>query len=143
MKAIPKIALLAVAVVIVGAGCSSDDGASTDIKVTLDSFEMSPDSWNVPAGEDISITMTNDAEITHEWVILKSGVMISSEDDLPDTEEELVANFIYWEEEVEAGDTATFTFTAPAAGEYQVVCAIPDHFNAGMKGTLTVSEPGA
>jgi uncharacterized cupredoxin-like copper-binding protein len=87
--------------------------------------------------------MTNDAEIAHEWVILQPGVTISSEDDLPETEEELVANFIYWEEEVESGDTATFTFTAPAAGEYQVVCAIPGHFNAGMEGTLTVSAPQA
>jgi uncharacterized cupredoxin-like copper-binding protein len=143
MKAYPRIALLVIAVVLVGAGCSSDDGASTDIEVTLDSFEMSPDSWEIPAGEEITITMTNDAEIAHEWVILQPGVTISSEDDLPETEEELVANFIYWEEEVEAGDSATFTFTAPPAGEYQVVCAIPDHFNAGMEGTLTVSAPEA
>lgn len=143
MKAYPRIALLVIAVVLVGAGCSSDDGASTDIEVTLDSFELSPDSWEIPAGEEITITMTNDAEIAHEWVILQPGVTISSEDDLPETEEELVANFIYWEEEVEAGDSATFTFTAPAAGEYQVVCAIPDHFNAGMEGTLTVSAPEA
>lgn len=143
MKPLSRMALLVVAVVVVGAGCSSDDGASTDIEVTLDSFEMSPDSWEVPAGEDITITMTNDAAIAHEWVILKPGVTISSEADLPETEEELVANFIYWEEEVEPGDTSTFTFTAPPAGEYQVVCAIPDHFNAGMKGTLTVSAPGA
>jgi uncharacterized cupredoxin-like copper-binding protein len=143
MKAYPRIALLVIAVVLVGAGCSSDDGASTDIEVTLDSFEMSPDSWEIPAGEEITITMTNDAAIAHEWVILQPGVTISSEDDLPETEEELVANFIYWEEEVEAGDSATFTFTAPPAGEYQVVCAIPDHFNAGMEGTLTVSAPEA
>lgn len=125
--------------VLVGAACSSDDGASTDIEVTLDSFSMSPNSWEVPAGEEITITMTNDAAIAHEWVILQPGVTISSEDDLPETEEELLADFVYWEEEVEPGDTSTFTFTAPAAGDYQVVCAIEDHFNAGMKGSLTVS----
>lgn len=143
MKGLPKIALLVIAVVLVGAGCSSDDGASTDIEATLDSFEFSPDSWEIPAGEEITITMTNAAAIAHEWVILKPGVTITSEDDLPETEEELLANFVYWEEEVEPNATATHTFTAPPAGEYQVVCAIPDHFNAGMKGTLTVSEPEA
>jgi uncharacterized cupredoxin-like copper-binding protein len=140
MKSIAKITLLALVVVVVGAACSSDSGPSTDIKATLDSFEISPNTWEVPAGEEITIELTNDAEITHEWVILKPGVTITSEDDLPDTEEELVANFIYWEHEVDPGSTATYTFTAPAAGEYQVVCAIPDHFNAGMKGTLTVTD---
>lgn len=141
MKSITKLILLAVVVLVVGAACSSDDGASTDLKVTLDSFSMAPNSWEVPAGQEITIEMTNDAEIAHEWVILKPGVTISSEDDLPATEEELLANFVYWEEEVDPGDSATFTFTAPAAGEYQVVCAIEDHFNAGMEGTLTVSAP--
>lgn len=142
MKSITKLILLAVVVLVVGAGCSSaDDGASTDLKVTLDSFSMTPNSWEVPAGQEITIEMTNDAAIAHEWVILKPGVTISSEDDLPATEEELLANFVYWEEEVDPGASETFTFTAPAAGEYQVVCAIEDHFNAGMEGTLTVSAP--
>jgi uncharacterized cupredoxin-like copper-binding protein len=142
MKALSKVVILMIAVLVLSAGCSSG-GASTDIEVTLDSFSMDPDTWEVPAGEEITITMTNDAEIAHEWVILQQGVTIDSEADLPETEEELLADFVYWEEEVEAGDSATFTFTAPAAGEYQVVCAIPDHFDAGMEGTLTVTEPEA
>ena len=73
----------------------------------------------------------------------KPGVTIDSEADLPDTEEELLADFVYWEEEVEAGDTQTFAFTAPPAGEYQVICAIDGHFAAGMEGMLTVSAPEA
>jgi uncharacterized cupredoxin-like copper-binding protein len=58
--------------------------------------------------------------------------------DLPDTEEELHADFVYWEDEVEPGESKTWTFTAPAAGEYQIISAIEDHFDAGMTGTLTV-----
>jgi uncharacterized cupredoxin-like copper-binding protein len=65
-------------------------------------------------------------------------VTIASEADLPETEEELLANFVYWETEVGPGEKVTETFTAPAAGTYQVICAITDHFNAGMTGTLTV-----
>ena len=82
--------------------------------------------------------LTNSGTIAHEWVLLKPGVTIDSEADLPDTEEVLLADFVYWEEEVEPGDTATFTFTAPAEGTYQIICAIEGHFNGGMEGSLTV-----
>lgn len=135
-----RLALIVGILMVIGAACSSD-GATTTLDVTLDSFKFEGSSWEVPAGEEITITLTNEAAIDHEWVILRPGVTISSEDDLPATEEELLANFVYWEEEVEGGDTQTFTFTAPAVGTYQVICAIEDHFNSGMEGTLTVSEP--
>ena len=65
---------------------------------------------------------------------------IESEADLPATEEELLADFVNVETEVEAGATATLTFTAPAVGTYQVICAIETHFDAGMEGELTVVE---
>lgn len=116
--------------------CSSDS-ASTEISAEMTDFQFSPDSWTVPAGEEITIELTNDGSVEHEFVILQSGVTISDEGELPETEEELLADFVYWEDEVEAGETKTVTFTAPPAGEYQVICAIEGHFMAGMEGTLT------
>ena len=99
-------------------------------------FAFTPTDWTVAAGEEITIDLTNDGNVDHEWVILQSGVQISSESDLPETEEELLADFVYWEDEVESGESKTLTFTAPGAGTYQVICAIPDHFEAGMEGEL-------
>ena len=138
-----RLVMVIAALAIVSAACSStesssSDGAADSIDVILDSFKFDGASWEIPAGEQITIKMSNVATIDHEWVILKPGVTISNEADLPDTEEELLADFVYWEEEVAGGDTQTFTFTAPPAGEYQVICAIPGHFVAGMKGALTV-----
>jgi uncharacterized cupredoxin-like copper-binding protein len=78
--------------------------------------------------------------VLHEWVLLQPGVTIEAESDLPDTEEELLADFVYVETEVEVGDTATLTFDAPPPGTYQVICDIETHFDAGMEGTLTVTE---
>lgn len=142
MQTRKKMRLLFVALAVVGAACSSSGsslsgGTSDSIDVTLDSFEFVGSSWDVPAGEEITIKMENVAMIDHEWVILKPGVTIRSEADLPETEEALLADFVYWEEEVAGGDTQTFTFMAPPAGEYQVICAIPGHFESGMEGTLT------
>jgi uncharacterized cupredoxin-like copper-binding protein len=70
-------------------------------------------------------------------VVLQAGVTISSEADLPDTEEELLADFVLTETEVEAGETGELTLNAPA-GTYQIICALDTHFDAGMEGTLTV-----
>lgn len=36
------------------------------------------------------------------------------------------------------GETVEVTFKVPAAGEYPFLCTFPGHFQAGMKGTLTV-----
>jgi uncharacterized cupredoxin-like copper-binding protein len=118
--------------------CSS--GPSTEISATMEDFAFTPTEWTVAAGEEITVELTNDGSVEHEWVILQSGVNISSESELPETEEELLADFVYWEDEVEPGETKTVTFTAPPAGEYQILCAIEGHFDAGMEGTLISEE---
>ena len=132
---------LAIALSFMLAACGSDDddgddGASTSIEATMSDFEFDPTDWAVAAGEEITIDLTNDGSVDHEWVILQDGVTVSSEADLPETEEELLADFVYWEDEVEPGDSKTLTFTAPAAGTYQIICAIETHFDAGMEGEL-------
>lgn len=124
------------------AACDGGDGANTSLEVTASEFQFSPTEWTIPAGEEITIDITNDGSVLHEWVLMQPGVEIESEDDLPETEEELLADFVYVEDEVEAGDSKTLTFTAPAAGTYQVICAIEGHFNSGMEGTLTVVDEG-
>ena len=124
----------------VTAACDSGGDASTSLEVTTTDFQFSPNSWTVPAGEEISIGITNEGSVLHEWVLLQPGVNIETEAELPETEEELLADFVFVEDEVEAGATKTLGFTAPAAGTYQVICAIETHFDAGMEGTLTVVD---
>jgi uncharacterized cupredoxin-like copper-binding protein len=126
---------VAVALTILLTACSS--GASTEIQAEMEEFQFSPVEWTVPEGEEITIELVNNGTLDHEWVILQPGVNLLDETGLPDTEEELLADFVYWEDEVAAGETKTVTFTAPPAGEYQVICAIEGHFDSGMEGTLT------
>jgi uncharacterized cupredoxin-like copper-binding protein len=134
------LALTVLGLIIVLSGCGG--GAATEIDATMKDFGFDPTSWEIAAGETITINLQNDGAVEHEWVLLRPGVNISSEADLPATEEELLADFVYWEDEVESGDSKTLTFAAPAAGEYQIICAIESHFDAGMKGTLTVVDEG-
>jgi uncharacterized cupredoxin-like copper-binding protein len=139
---LPIIVVGLAAISLAVAACDGGDEASTSLDVTATEFQFSPTEWTIPAGEEITIDITNDGSVLHEWVLMQPGVRIESEDDLPETEEELLADFVYVEDEVEAGDSKTLTFTAPAAGTYQVICAIEGHFNSGMEGTLTVVDDG-
>jgi uncharacterized cupredoxin-like copper-binding protein len=135
-----RIGLGALAALSMVIGACGGDAASTNLEVTTTDFQFSPNSWTVTAGEEISIDITNEGSVLHEWVLMQPGVTIESEADLPETEEELLADFVNVEDEVEAGATKTLTFTAPAAGTYQVICAIETHFDAGMEGELTVVD---
>jgi uncharacterized cupredoxin-like copper-binding protein len=122
------------------AACAGGDEPSTALEVTTSEFQFSPNEWTIPAGQEITIEITNDGTVLHEWVLMQPGVTIEAESDLPETEEELLADFVYVEDEVDVGDTKTLTFTAPPAGTYQIICAIETHFDAGMEGTLTVVD---
>jgi len=136
----PRTLLVPLAIVAMAlSACGNGGEPSTDLQVTTTEFAFSPASWTVPADQEISIDITNNGTVVHEWVLLQPGVNITSEADLPETEEELLADFVYVEEEVDPGATKTLTFTAPAAGTYQVICAIPGHFGGGMNATLNVT----
>ena len=93
MKSRMHLPLLLVVFALVGAACSS--GASTSIKSDLAEFQFDPTSWEILAGEEITIELTNSGTIAHEWVLLNPGVTIDSEADLPETEEQLLAEFVY------------------------------------------------
>lgn len=134
------LALTVLALIVVLSGCGG--GAATEIDANLKEFAFDPTTWEVAAGETITINLQNDGSVEHEWVLLQPGVTIDSEADLPETEEELLSDFVYWEDEVEPGDSKSLTFVAPELGEYQIICAIPGHFDAGMEGTLTVVDGG-
>lgn len=124
MKLIGVMALLALA------GCGPK---KVSISAELSDFKFTPDTFEAPANADVTLTLTNSASVKHEFVILQAGYQLTLPFDADDQEH------TFWRGEVEAGQSATFTFTAPsAAGEYQVVCGVPGHAEAGMLGSFTV-----
>jgi plastocyanin len=129
------VAISAVAVIALGAcGDDDDDGgaASTSIEAEAAEFKFEPDSWTVPAGQEFTIDFENAGTVAHEWAVIKLGQDLESEADF--TEDKV----LFEVEETPAGESATEKFTVGEPGTYQVVCGIETHFNAGMKGTLTV-----
>lgn len=125
--------VLAVAILAVAISACGGGGASTEIDVETKEFAFSPTSWEVAAGEEITVNLKNEGAVLHEWVIVKPGSEITSED-------QFTEDVVLWEAEAEAGESLTAAMDALEAGEYQIICAIEAHFEAGMKGTLTATD---
>lgn len=107
-------------------------GGNTELTVSMYDTRFDPAEWTVAAGEEISLTAVNAGFLDHEFVIVEAGKEIERTEEFSDGD-------AYWETGSIAGQTTSeFTFTAPAAGDYQVICTIDNHFDGGMAGTLTV-----
>ena len=115
--------------------CGAGNAPTTDLKVEFTDFAFNPDKFVVPAGQEITLEATNAGAVVHEFVIMKLGTTVG--EDVGDEDEEN----IYGEVEVDPGQSKTITFTAPEAGEYQIVCGTEGHFMAGMVGSMTVVAP--
>ena len=108
-------------------------GPSTNLNVNMTDFMYDPSNYTVPAGQTITLKLSNNGAVEHEFVIMKYGTDVGA--DFGDDDEEN----IYWEVELSAGSSGEYTFTAPSEpGEYQIVCGIPGHFMAGMVGKMIV-----
>jgi uncharacterized cupredoxin-like copper-binding protein len=108
-------------------------GPSTTVNLTMDDFKYNPMENTIPAGKEITLKIKNDGAVLHEYVIMKLGQ--TAGDKFGDEDE----GNIYWEVEVDPGQSKTVTFTAPPeAGTYEIVCGTQGHLEAGMKGSLVV-----
>jgi uncharacterized cupredoxin-like copper-binding protein len=123
-----------------GTGGSSSEppaGGAEDIEVAMTEFAFDPSEVSVGAGSEVTVTASNEGSIEHDLVVLDHGQEITAEDELPD-DLDLVRSDAVLSLHADPGAADSGTFTAPAAGDYQVVCLVPGHFSAGMEGTLTV-----
>ena len=114
-----------------GSGDGGSDGGATPATVTASEFAFDPVDLSVAANTDVDVTLKNGGAIDHEWVVLKKGTTISKETEFEESMVELRIDAIG------AGAEASKTLNLPA-GDYQVICALIGHLNAGMKGTLKV-----
>jgi plastocyanin len=112
-------------------------GGGNSIEAIATEFAFAPTTWTIASGEEVTLELVNNGTVEHNWSLVKRGSEISSEGDLP---EDPAARAGLYEVKVTAAaaETTSVTFTAPAPGEYQIICDIQAHFSAGMKGSLTV-----
>lgn len=111
-----------------GSGGSSSGGATTS-KVTMSDFMFEPKEISVTAGKQVSLTIENTGAVDHNFIVLSKTVTAPFD-------EAANKDAILFQVTVAAGQTQTASFTAPAAGTYQVICGVPGHLDAGMEAKL-------
>jgi uncharacterized cupredoxin-like copper-binding protein len=122
-------ASLALAALTLGA-CNGDNGdapaeATTNIEVLgTDSLDFEPTSFTVPAGQEVTVELTSEAGVEHDFVV----------EDVDGADLDVV--------HADPGETATGTFTIDDAGSYTFFCSVPGHREAGMEGSLEVVDEG-
>lgn len=115
-------------------GCAKN--YSTELAIDMMEFQFNPEEFTVPAGQEITVDLSNSGAVEHEIVI----IMLGEEVTMPFSDDD--EDKIYWEHELAAGGAETVTFTAPTEpGEYHIVCGIPGHMEGGMTGKLLVVSP--
>ena len=116
------------------AACGGGETAASD-KLTVDmvEFMFEPKELVVPAGQEVTLELSNSGAVEHNFVILKKGEKAEG-----NFEHDANLEKILFEAKLKPGENGTFTFTIPEAGEYQVICSVPGHLAAGMAGKLIV-----
>ncbi len=111
------VALVAVFVAACGGGSTGGaPGAGLNVTVTHTEFKIDPADINATPGQTINVTQVNKGSIQHRWVLPAANIQLT----------------------MDPGQTVTKTFTAPAAGTYDLFCDVPGHKEAGMMGKLIV-----
>jgi plastocyanin len=75
------------------------------------------------------IRLDNIGALAHNWTILERPI---------ETEGELSSEIVLASAEAEPGQSAVVDLDGLAPGSYQIICAIPGHFSAGMVGELVI-----
>lgn len=145
--------ILAVAIAVIGAGCSSSGaspsaapaGASPagppatgprEIAVRLtDALRFEPAAFEIRAGETIRFVVTNAGKIRHEF-------FVGDEDAQRDHEQAMRSMGMAHDEpngiSVEPGRTEALEIAFAAAGDLLIGCHEPGHYEGGMKATIAV-----
>lgn len=96
-------------------------GGGSPLAVTIKAEDIKFDTPTITAkvGQAVTVTLNNTGALDHSFIIDELNVKI---------------------ENVKPGATGSTTFTPSAAGTYTFYCNVPGHKEAGMTGTLTVTE---
>jgi len=123
--------VLVIPLVLAACGGGGASGGTT-IKTVMTDFKFDPAESSVPAGQSVTLDLTNNGSVEHSWAVMSKPVTGPSFTDADK------ANVLFTKV-LPAGGAEKTTFTSPTSpGEYQVICDIPGHYEAGMVGKLTV-----
>ena len=121
-------------------------GTGDTLVVSADPSErltFAPDILTTQANQPFKIQFGNPASLPHSLVLVQPGqedaalsAGLAAGGTVPDGTPGVVAASAV----LNKGETATLDVQGLEAGMYPYICTVPGHYEAGMKGTLTVSS---
>jgi uncharacterized cupredoxin-like copper-binding protein len=129
------IVFLIVSVLVVQSARAKQPAANkpVEIKVIMKEYKVLLSTDHLPANTPITFTITNEGTVTHEAVLEKAGVV----------DEPLEINGEGSEvEDIAPGETKSAIWTISEAGQYQLACHVPGHYEGGMVEMFAVTPPG-
>jgi uncharacterized cupredoxin-like copper-binding protein len=138
MRSLAPLILLAVVAL---AACSGTGAASSTVPTrtievtTTDEMRFEPADYEVSAGETVVFEVTNGGQLPHEFYV-------GTAEDQAVHEDEMGAGHSMHDHAnsvtVDPGQMKTLQLTFARAGTLEVGCHVPGHWDAGMRGTITV-----
>jgi len=126
--------LVLLGVVLVGAGVvlgsSSDAGTAGSPRVIQiiagPGYTFTPSTITVQRGETITFAVTTMGPLAHEFMVGPAAAVAADQAGTPEIAD------------IGMMDTKTLTYTFEGSGPYAFACHAPGHYEAGMRGTITV-----
>jgi plastocyanin len=129
-----KLLALLIMVLALALSACAKSGLSTKISFTMTDFAFNPNEFTVPVGKDITLNVTHNGTMEHSFIVMKYGT------DAGEMFDEADKVNIYWEVDLQPGESETVLFTAPdQPGTYQIICGMAGHLQSGMVGKLIVT----
>jgi uncharacterized cupredoxin-like copper-binding protein len=119
-----------------GSGGGGGGGGAASVSM-LDTLKFDPPTLSVGTGG--SVNVKNGGAQQHTFVLVKpeDENRVATEAAAKNGDATGIAGVLAGGKPVAGGASETLTISA-AAGSYSYICTIPGHYQAGMKGTLTV-----
>lgn len=113
-------------------GTPGGGGGGSALSLTMADISFDPTELSAPAGEEVTLELTNNGALEHDFSIDEIPVEYSLSGDAEDGDDwDLHAS-------LPAGTSGSITMTVSEPGEYTFYCSVPGHREAGMEGTFTV-----
>jgi uncharacterized cupredoxin-like copper-binding protein len=149
-----RIGVLLVVAAVVSALGPAAAAPKQRVTITLTDFRFTPATITLQAGVPAVITLVNKGTVEHEFMVYARPTKAVDDWDeyamantyfrgIGEVEVEFakqgaVAGTNLFEVEVQPNRTATVSFTPTTKGTFEIGCHVEGHYEAGMKGTLTV-----
>ncbi|MEI7847970.1 MAG: cupredoxin domain-containing protein [Chloroflexota bacterium] len=108
----------------------------SSLSVELSEFKFTPAKMSVYANQEITIQLSNNGSLPHDFTILKPGAVAATPFDPQKQKEDILYNF-----SIDPQAAVTQKFTLPTPGEYNVICIVPGHVESGMTAKITAVNP--